>query len=168
MRYITSIIGLLMILIYPIKVKAVCPLCTIAVGAGLGLSRWIGIDDSITGVWVGGLIVSSGLWISSWVKSKNFKLPTNKIFYILIMALFVVPPMYINGIIGIAGNTIFSIDKIIFGSIIGIFVFATALQIDTYLRKIHNDKVFIHYQKVLLPILLLTVTSLFLYLYVTI
>jgi len=29
------------------KALAVCPICTVAVGAGVGLSRWLGIDDTI-------------------------------------------------------------------------------------------------------------------------
>ena len=51
---------------------AVCPVCTIAVGVGLGISRWLGIDDTVTGVWVGGLIVSSGLWMGNWIISKKW------------------------------------------------------------------------------------------------
>ncbi|MCX6758247.1 MAG: hypothetical protein NTX14_00895, partial [Candidatus Nealsonbacteria bacterium] len=46
---------------------AVCPICTVAVGAGLGLSRWFGIDDSISGLWIGGLIVSFILWTIDWL-----------------------------------------------------------------------------------------------------
>jgi len=35
------------------QVFAVCPVCTVAAGAGVGLSRWLGIDDIIIGLWVG-------------------------------------------------------------------------------------------------------------------
>lgn len=38
-------------LIFAKKALAVCPICTVAVGAGVGLSRCLGIDDSITGLW---------------------------------------------------------------------------------------------------------------------
>ena len=34
------------ILSYGTKALAICPVCTVAVGAGIGLSRWLGIDDS--------------------------------------------------------------------------------------------------------------------------
>jgi len=27
------------------KVYAICPVCTVAVAGGVGLSRWLGIDD---------------------------------------------------------------------------------------------------------------------------
>ena len=33
--------------------QAVCPVCIVAVGAGLGLSEYLGIDDTIAGVWIG-------------------------------------------------------------------------------------------------------------------
>jgi hypothetical protein len=55
------------------KALAVCPICTIAVGAGVGLSRWLGIDDAITGLWVGGLIVSMITWTESWLEKKNIR-----------------------------------------------------------------------------------------------
>ena len=45
-------------LLFAKQALAVCPICTIAVGAGVGLSRYFGVDDAITGLWVGGLIVS--------------------------------------------------------------------------------------------------------------
>jgi len=54
------------------KVLAVCPLCTVAVGAGVGLSRWLGIDDVITGLWIGGLIVSLIAWSENWLDKKIF------------------------------------------------------------------------------------------------
>jgi len=57
------------------KALAVCPVCTITVGAGIGLSRWLGIDDTITGLWIGGLIVSLTIWTIDWLHKKeiNFK-----------------------------------------------------------------------------------------------
>lgn len=40
------------------KVFAFCPVCTIAVGAGVGIAEKFGVDDTIIGLWVGGLTVS--------------------------------------------------------------------------------------------------------------
>jgi len=62
-------------LVFPAKVYAVCPICTVAVGAGLGISRWLGIDDSVTGLWIGGLILSSGLWLADWIGKKGWRVP---------------------------------------------------------------------------------------------
>ena len=49
---------------------AICPICTLAVGAGVGLSRWLGVDDTVTGLWIGGLTVSMILWTIFWADKK--------------------------------------------------------------------------------------------------
>jgi hypothetical protein len=36
----------------------VCPVCTIAVAGGVGLCRYLGIDDLISGAWIGALLFS--------------------------------------------------------------------------------------------------------------
>ena len=41
---------------------AVCPVCTVAVGAGLEGARLLGVDDVITGIWAGGLTLSLFFW----------------------------------------------------------------------------------------------------------
>jgi hypothetical protein len=145
-------------------VEAVCPVCTIAVGAGVGISRLIGIDDSITGVWIGGLIISSGLWMADFIRKKQWKIPIPEILSILLMLLFVIPPLYWSNMIGVTNNTLLGIDKIIFGSVIGSLIFFLGVGIDKLLRLINNDKVYIYYQKVILPVLLLSIVSLILYL----
>ena len=45
-------------LLFAKKALAVCPICTVAAATGIGFSRWLGIDDTITGLWIGGLTVS--------------------------------------------------------------------------------------------------------------
>jgi len=144
-------------------VQAVCPVCTVAVGAGVGISRLIGIDDSITGVWIGGLIISSGLWMADFIRKKQWKIPIPEILSILLMLLFVIPPLYWSNMIGVTNNTLLGIDKIIFGSAIGSLIFFLGVGIDKWLRLTNNDKVYIYYQKVIVPVLLLSIISLFLY-----
>ena len=50
---------------------AVCPVCTVAVGAGLEGMRLLGVDDVITGIWAGALTLSLFLWTVSWLKKRN-------------------------------------------------------------------------------------------------
>ena len=54
MKKILSI-SVFILLISSRVAHAVCPVCTVAVGAGLGLAEWLGIDDSISGLWIGAL-----------------------------------------------------------------------------------------------------------------
>ncbi|HIU65153.1 MAG TPA: hypothetical protein IAC63_00740, partial [Candidatus Enterousia avicola] len=51
--------------------NAVCPVCTVAVGAGLEGMRLLGVDDVITGIWAGGLTLSLFFWTAGWLKKHN-------------------------------------------------------------------------------------------------
>jgi len=49
-----------------------CPLCTAAAAGAVGVARFYGVDDAIMGVLIGGLIVSSALWLNNWMKKKGW------------------------------------------------------------------------------------------------
>lgn len=155
---------LFFLFIFPTITNAVCPVCTVAVGAGLGISRWIGIDDLITGIWIGGLIFSIGLWLADWIRKKNWKVPFPKIISIILMLIFVILPLYWSKMIGLTNNTLWKVDKVILGTVIGSVIFLAGVEIDKWLRKINNNKVYIYYQKVIVPLLLLTIASMIFYL----
>lgn len=160
MKLILSLIlGLIAYLAVPARAYAVCPVCTVAVAAGLGISRWIGIDDSVTGVWIGGLILSSGLWLADWIGKKSWKVPLPKFLSVLLMALFVIPPLYWSKMIGLPGNILLGIDKVLLGTITGSIIFLTGVGIDKWLRTKNDDQVYIYYQKVIVPVFLLSIIS---------
>ena len=130
-----------------------------AVAGGLGISRWIGIDDSVMGIWIGGLILSSGFWMADWASKKSWRIPYPKILSILLMVLFVVPPLYMAKMIGLPGNTLWSIDKILLGTIVGSGLFYAGMRLDLWLRTTNENKVYIYYQKVIAPVFFLTIGS---------
>jgi len=80
------------------------------------------------------------------------------------MIIFVIPPLYWGNLIGIPGNTIVGVDKILLGTILGFLLFLISVELDKWLRTKNNGKVFIYYQKVIVPVLSLSLASLFLYL----
>jgi len=65
------------------KALAVCPICTVVIGAGVGLSRWLGIDDTISGLWIGGLIISMIVWTINWLGKKNIRFKGRNILTII-------------------------------------------------------------------------------------
>lgn len=152
-----------LILALPEPVHAVCPLCTVAVAAGLGLSRWIGIDDAVTGIWIGGLILSGGLWMADWIRKKLFKIPYPEVLSILLMAVFVIPPLSWSKMIGIPGNTLWGIDKVIAGTLTGMTVFSLGVLTDKWLRLTNQGRVYVYYQKVIVPVFFLSVSSFVMY-----
>src|SRR3989338_2389781 len=131
------------------SVMAHCPLCTAATVVGVGVTRSLGWDDSIVGVFVGAMIVSSALWANNIFKKRN--IGGNAILRIgsITLATFVLTILtfYYAGLFGPANiYRIFGIEKIIFGTISGAIVsFATFFTSNEIKRK-NEGKVLFNYQ----------------------
>lgn len=143
---------------------AVCPVCTIAVGAGLGLSRYLGIDDIISGLWVGGLILSSALWFADWLHKRGIGVKINVLNIASCVAfyLIVIVPLYLTGIMGHPYNMIYGMDRLLFGIIIGSIIFILAVSLDKMVRKVNGRQLF-PYEKVVFPLFSLIIMSVILY-----
>jgi hypothetical protein len=138
-----------------------CPVCTVAVAGGLGLSRFLGIDDVISGFWVGALILSTSFWFLRWLKTK-FKKVSLDIPIILLMYLLVLYPLAKLNIINHPLNKIFGVDKLIFGTILGSIFFLLGIWTDKKIRKLKGRQLVL-YQKVVIPVLFLLVPSIISY-----
>jgi len=145
-------------------VKAICPLCVVAIGAGLGLSRWLGIDDTVSSVWIGALLVALIGWTIIEMKKHNWRFTLDTVVISLAYYLLTFIPLYYAGIVGHPLNKIFGIDKIVFGTIIGTIVFLLSYWLHLYLKKKNGGKVYFNYQKVVIPVVVLLLTSVILYL----
>lgn len=148
---------------FALPAKAVCPVCTIAVGAGLGLSRWLGVDDLVSGIWVGGLLVSVSVWTYNWIKTKKFNFKYSLWIVSLLMYGITIIPLYYAGIIGHQYNKLFGIDKLLLGIILGTAAFLVASGIHFYLKKKNGDKSYFPYQKVAFPFVSLVILSVIAY-----
>src|SRR3989344_2442257 len=131
------------------SVMAHCPLCTAATVVGVGVTRSLGWDDSIVGVFVGAMIVSSALWVNNIFKKRNIGgnafLRTSSI----IVATFVLTVLsfYFAGLFGPANTyRIFGMEKIIFGSISGAIVSFAAFFTSKEIKKRNEGKVLFNYQ----------------------
>lgn len=128
------------------------------------MSRWLGIDDTISGVWIGGIIISSSLWFINWLSAKKpkWKVDDYQLAIVLAFYILVLGPLYYYDIIGHPFNTIFGVDKLIFGTALGSLGFLGGGWIDKQVRKAKGKQLF-NYQKVVFPVGTLTLLSLGLY-----
>jgi hypothetical protein len=139
---------------------AVCPVCTIAIAGGVGLCRYLGIDDLISGAWIGALLFSLFLWTIEWLNKKKVKFLFRKpLVFVFWYGLTIFPLMKI-GIIGHPQNKFLGIDKLIFGIFSGTVVFLLSILFENYLRKKNQGKAYFKFQKVLIPVLFLIILSL--------
>ncbi len=146
------------------RVHAVCPVCTVAVGAGVGLSRWLGIDDTISGLWIGGLMVSMGLWTANWLRDKkNIQNKYLDAVSVASMILLTIVPLYFAKMFSDPYNTLWGVNKLLLGMIVGSALFIGSVLTDKMLRNTNNGKVYVPYQRVILPVGYLFLSSLFMY-----
>jgi len=144
---------------FALPAHALCPVCTVAVGAGVGLSRWLGIDDTITGLWVGGLMVSLTLWTDDWLEKKNFKIQGRAWAVLAAYLILIILPLYWMGIMGHPFNTLWGQDKLLVGMIAGGFSFLVGALGYKALKKHNQDRAYFPFQKVVMPVGMLAILS---------
>ncbi|KKT32112.1 MAG: hypothetical protein UW19_C0031G0001 [Candidatus Moranbacteria bacterium GW2011_GWF2_44_10] len=142
---------------------AVCPVCTVAVGAGLGLAQWFGIDDSISGLWIGALVVSVSIWTINWLNGKNLRFKGRKILIFLGYYAIVILPLWKKGLIGHPYNKLCGIDKLLFGIIFGTILFTAGVLFHNYIRKKNGDVSYFKGQKIVFAVAPIIIASIILY-----
>ncbi len=153
----------LALFLVPLSTYAVCPVCVVAVGAGVGFSRWLGIDDSITGIWIGGLTLSIIIWNINWFQRKNIKFPSRNILTFLAYYVLILVSLRWSNFIGHPINKLWGMDKILLGMTIGTIFFALGNFYYTYLKNKNNGHSYFPFQKVVMPIASLLIVSLVFY-----
>ncbi len=144
--------------------KAVCPVCAIAVGAGVGLSRYLGIDDTIAGLWIGGLSLSLSLWTIDWFDRKKIQFKYRAFITTLAYDVLIVVPLYWIGIMGHPQNTLWGVDKILLGVLVGSAVFLASVSWYEDLKKKNGGHAYFPFQKVAMPVGSLVLFSFLFYL----
>ena len=129
--------------------SAHCPLCTGAAIAGVGITRAWGLDDSLLGVFIGGMIISSALWVNKILEKRGAKgnAMLRKTSLVLASAILTFITLYMAGLMGFDNaNRIFGIDRLIFGSFSGMAISLGAGALSTYIKNKNNGKVKFNYQ----------------------
>lgn len=141
-----------------------CQICTVTVIAGLGISRLLGIDDTVASLWIGGLILSLTFVTIDWIDKKwpKFKIKKWQTAFFALMYLLILTPLKLNGSIGIPGNTFWGVDKIILGVSAGSVFFLIGIWADKKIRKIRGKQLF-KFQKVVMPVISLIIASILFY-----
>lgn len=143
--------------------KAICPVCAVAVGAGVGLTRYLGIDDTVSGIWIGGFMVALIMWTNNWLDKKNIRFTGRDLVSALIWVGLTYAPLYMIGIIGHPFNRLWGMDKMLLGSALGGASFYIFGRLYYYLKAKNNGHAHFPFEKVVLTIAPLIVFSIFFY-----
>lgn len=160
-RSITLILTGCFSIFYTYRSLSICPVCSVAVGAGVGFTKWLGIDDSITGLWIGALTMSMIMWTINWLDKKNIKFLFRKILVSIIYYTLVIFPLCKAKFIG-AGK-LWGVDKLVLGIIIGSIAFLTTALSYEEMKRRNNGRAYFPLQKVVMPVAVLLILSLIFY-----
>ncbi len=146
------------IMILPVA-QAVCPVCTVAVGAGLEGMRLLGVDDVITGIWAGGLTLSLFFWTAGWLKKHNVKsafwqIVVPFVFYYGLLALvYALPGVHFGA------STLCGVDKFLLGIIVGTIAFYLGARWYVKIKRENGGHAKFAFQKVVVPLSFLIVAT---------
>jgi len=131
------------------SVYANCPLCIVTVGGGLLIAKKLGIDDLLVSIWISGLNTSIAFYLSTKIKNKILK---NPYIWSFLFYLSTYIYLFLTHQIGVSTNKFMGVDKINFGMTIGLIV-------TLYANIISNKRKLFDYQKVIIPIIFLVITT---------
>ncbi len=156
--FIVSFLLLSLFFFFPSSAFAQCPVCIITVGGGMLLADRLGVDDLLVSIWISGLNTVLAYWLAPKIKIKplNRRTVLSFLFYLLTLSYF-----YLTKELGVPQNTLLGIDKIFLGQTAGLFavIAGNILYADTKRRRHHRS--LFPYAKVVFPVGLLLVLTLF-------
>lgn len=162
-RYVFCVFG--GFLLFVGTANAVCPVCTIAIGAGLEGMRMLGVKDVLTGIWAGGLTVSLIGWTANYMRKRGVK---NIFWYLLNVLVYVgfLAGVYFvplgNPVVKWWENCMWGIDQFLLGVLVGAATFIIMQVWYQHIKKNNGGHALFPFQKVVMPFVgLLIMTGIF-------
>ena len=162
------LLALFIFLSIPKLALAHCPLCTVGAAAAGGVAAWLGVSGAVVGIFVGGASLLLGWWLAKRIKRKF--VPYQEQILAFLIYLSVVLPAYpfvkdytslyisLFGDYGTILHNTYLINLFILGSVIGAIVVLISPYISKLASKLSGGGR-IHFQGVVVTIVLLTVVS---------
>lgn len=164
MKKILLSLTFLVLIFFVNAAYAVCPLCTVVVGAGIGFAEWLGVDDTVTGLWIGGMTVSVIIWTINWFDKRNIHFKGRKIITALAYYIFLIAPLYYPlHFIGHPLNKLWGIDRLLLGIVIGSVLFFAGAVSYAHMKEKNNGHAYFPFQKVVMPVAPLLIMSIVFY-----
>ncbi|MFA6963216.1 MAG: hypothetical protein WC227_00670 [Patescibacteria group bacterium] len=152
------------ILLVPAKAFAICQVvCPIVVASTLTLLEKYGIDNTISGLWIGGALLLSSIitidWIKKWKSHWSINLAVFTLFY---AGTFL--PLYFKHIIGDPTKVLWGMDKTLLGVVVGSIFFYLGDWAYRIIKAKNGGKAWFPFQKAVMPLIPIAIFSWIFYL----
>lgn len=137
-----------------------CPICTIAIGAGVGVAESLGVPVAIVGLWAGALLTLLGYWLVKFFDKRGWKFwGRNALLIGLSVAM--IGFAYI-GDIDYTPEWIWGfiyIDPILFGTLVGMILFILVEKLYDWMKAKNGGHAHFPFERVVLPVVALALVS---------
>ncbi|MBR5599431.1 MAG: hypothetical protein IKW39_05265 [Alphaproteobacteria bacterium] len=139
-----------------------CAVCTVAVGASLGIARKMGVDDSVVGVWSGAFLVLLGYWTLKWMDKKGWYF-NGRDFLVLSSSVLMILFVYTLPELSYTPKSIlvFWMDPFLFATITGALVFHYSSEFYQWMKKKNGGHAHFPFEKVVIPVVSLCLVAKF-------
>ncbi|MBQ6438146.1 hypothetical protein IJJ12_02045 [bacterium] len=138
----------------------VCAVCTVVIGGALGLSQYLGVNDLLSGIWLGALVLALGSFIGHSVFKKTH-VAWHRWTILGSIVTFSYLSLYLLNFFADSPHD-FGMPNLLLGMLIGTIALLLGEATDKLLRRLKNDsgKPFFPFQKVVCPVVCLLIATL--------
>lgn len=137
-----------------------CPICTIAIGAGVGVAESLGVPTSVVGLWAGALLTLLGYWAIKFFDKRGWNFPGRNALLIG-LSVAMIGFAYVGDIdyTPVWICDVLYIDPILFGAIIGMILFILVEKLYEWMKRKNGGHAHFPFERVVLPVVVLALAS---------
>lgn len=140
-----------------------CAVCTVAVAASLEIAHYLGVDDSVVGVWAGAFLALLGYWMIVWFEHKKWRF-TGRDFLLITLSVAMIGFMYVSKLeYDPQPILVFFLDPFLFSVILGALTLILSNHFYQWMKKKNGGHAHFPFEKVAVPVVALALLSLLFY-----
>ena len=137
-----------------------CPLCTFAIGAGVGVAESLGVPSVVVGIWAGALLTLLGYWMIKFFDKRGWKFWGRDVLLIGV-SVAMIGFAYV-GDLQYTPQEIWSViylDPILFGALLGMVVLIVVEKLYEWMKRKNGGHAHFPFERVVLPVVALALVS---------
>lgn len=137
-----------------------CPICTIAIGAGVGVAESLGVPSVVVGIWAGALLTLLGYWMIKFFDKRGWKF-WGRDALLIGVSVAMIGFAYI-GDLQYTPQEIWSViylDPILFGALLGMVVLIVVEKLYEWMKRKNGGHAHFPFERVVLPVVALALVS---------
>ena len=139
-----------------------CAVCTVAIGASLGIARKLGVPDAVVGLWAGALLTLLGYWTILFFDKKGWHF-RGRDFLLMLLCIGTIGFIYIREVVytPVVIWNVFYLDPILFSTLLGMALFIYSQKLYQWMKARNNGHAHFPFEKVVLPVVWLLIASVY-------